>query len=112
MFSLYGQFYKQTDGMAVVSAFFHDSGFYMENCVKMPLEQVTHKPVCWFCYIVDNFLILPHRADELESFLDHLTGVHQPIPFTMETLIPVYAGAWKAHRATKFTESLLTLIAT
>jgi len=45
--------------------------------------------------MVDNFVILPHRPERLERFLDHPIGVHQTIQFTMEALI--YAGAWKAH---------------
>lgn len=95
MFSLCGQFYEQTDGMAVVSQLSSmNAGFYIEDCVEMALKQVNHKPVCWFCYMVDNFVIPPHRAERLERFLDHSTGVHQTIQFTMET---VYAGAWKVH---------------
>ena len=111
MFSLYGQFYEQTDGMAVVSQISSMSvGSYMEDCVEMTLEQVTHKPLCWFCYIVDNFVIPRHRPERLERFLDHATGVHHTIQFTMETLI--YAGTWKAYRATRFTENVLILTST
>jgi hypothetical protein len=73
----------------------------------MALEQVTHKPVCWFCYVVDNFVISPQRPEKLERFLDHSTGVHQTIHFTMEILI--CTGPWMAHRATRFTENLLIL---
>jgi hypothetical protein len=111
MFSLYGQFYEQTDGMAVISPLSYMSeGFYIEDCVEMALEQVTQKLVCWFCYMVDKFVIPPHRPERLERFLDHSTGVHQTIQFTMETLI--YAGAWKAYRATRFTENVLILTST
>jgi len=40
MFSLYGQFYEQTDGMAAVSQFSSMSaGFYMGDYVEMALEQ-------------------------------------------------------------------------
>jgi hypothetical protein len=40
MFSLYGQFYEQTDGMAVVLQLSSVSaGFYMEDCMEMALEQ-------------------------------------------------------------------------
>jgi hypothetical protein len=82
--------------MAVVSQLSSMSaGFYLEECVEMALEQVTHKPVCWFCYMVDKFVVPPHRPERLERFLDHSSGVHQTIQFTIETLI--YAGAWKAH---------------
>jgi hypothetical protein len=111
MFSLYGQFYEQTDGMAVVSQISSmNAGFFMEDCVEMALEQVTHKSLCWFCYMVDNFVIPPHRPERLERFLDRVTGVHQTFQFTMEIL--VYAGAWKAHRATSFTENILILTLT
>ena len=86
MFSLYGQFYEQTDGMAVISQLSSMSaGSYMEDCVEMALEQVTHKLACWFCYMIDNFLIPRHRPERLERFSDHSAGVHQTI--TMETVI-------------------------
>ena len=82
MFSLYGQFYEQTDGMAVISQLSSMSaGSYMEECVEMALEQVTHKLACWFCYMVDNFVIPPHKPERLERFLDHSTGVHQTVQF-------------------------------
>jgi cytosine/uracil/thiamine/allantoin permease len=72
MFSLYGQFYEQTDGMAVILQLSSMSeGLCMEDCVEMALEQVTHKLVCWFCYMVDNFMIPLHRPESLEKFLDH-----------------------------------------
>jgi hypothetical protein len=60
--------------------------------------------------MVENFVIPPHRPETLEKFLDHSTGVHQTIQFAMETLI--YAGAWKAHQATSFTENILILTST
>jgi hypothetical protein len=111
MFSLYGQFYEQTDGMAVISQLSSMSaGSYMEDCVEMALKQVTHKLVCWFCYMVDNFVIPPYTPEKLERFLDHSTGVYQTIQFTMETL--VNAGAWMAYRATRFTENVLILTST
>jgi hypothetical protein len=40
MFSLYGQFYEQTDRMAAVLQFSSMSaGFYLEDCMEMALEQ-------------------------------------------------------------------------
>jgi hypothetical protein len=60
--------------------------------------------------MVDNFVIPPHRPERLERFLDHSTGVRQTIQSTMETLI--YAGAWKTHQATSFTENILILTST
>jgi hypothetical protein len=57
----------------------------MEDFEWMALDRVPHKPLCWFRYVDDTFVIWPHGPDRLRDFLDHLNSVHQNIQFTMET---------------------------
>jgi hypothetical protein len=57
---------------------------YMEDFEKNAIEQATHKPVCWFRYVDDTFVIWPHGQDKLEDFLNHLIGLHNNIQFTIE----------------------------
>jgi hypothetical protein len=44
-----GQFYEQTDGVAMGSPLSPViANFFMEDFEKNAIEQATHKPVCWF----------------------------------------------------------------
>jgi hypothetical protein len=61
------------------------ANFYMEDFEEMVLDRTPHKPLCWFRYVDDTFVIWPHGPDRLKDFLDHLNGIHQNIQFTMET---------------------------
>jgi hypothetical protein len=48
-FCFVGQFYEQTDGVAMGPPLFPViANFFMEDFEKKVLEQVTYKPVCWF----------------------------------------------------------------
>jgi hypothetical protein len=85
-FSFGGQFYEQTDGVAIGSSISPViSNFLMDDFEERALKQATHKPLCWFCYVDDTFVIWPHRPEKLEGFLGHLNGLHRNIQFTMET---------------------------
>jgi hypothetical protein len=61
------------------------ANYFMEYFEEMALEMATHKPLCWFRYIDDTFIIWPHGPGKLAEFLDHLNRVHENIKFTMET---------------------------
>jgi len=81
-----GQFYEQLDGVAMGSPLSPVTvNFFMEDFVKKAIEQATHKPVCWFRYVDDTFVIWPHGQEKLREFLNHLSGPHNKIQFTMET---------------------------
>jgi hypothetical protein len=81
-----GQYYEQTDGVAMGSPLSPvTANFYMEDFEKKAIEQATHKPVCWYRYVDDTFVIWPHGQDKLQEFLNHLNGLHKKIQFTMET---------------------------
>jgi len=56
----------------------------MEDFEKKAVEQATHKPVCWFRYVDDTFIIWPSGQEKLTEFLNHLNRFHNKIQFTME----------------------------
>jgi hypothetical protein len=57
------------------------ANFYMEDFEERALDSAPHKPICWFRYVDDTFVIWPHGPDKLKGFLDHLNSIH----ITMET---------------------------
>jgi hypothetical protein len=58
--------------------------FFMEDFEKKAVEQATHKPAHWYRYVDDTFVIWPHGQEKLTEFLNHLSGLHNNIQFTME----------------------------
>jgi hypothetical protein len=84
-FCFYGQYYEQTDGVAMGSPLSPVIAiFYMENFEKKALDLAAHKPVCWYRYVDDTFVIWPHGQTKLLEFLDHINGLHKNIRFTIE----------------------------
>jgi hypothetical protein len=80
-----GQFYEQTDGVAMGSPLSPIiANFFMEDFEKNATEQATHKPACWFRYVDDTFVIWPKKKKKLKNFLNHLNGLHNNIQFTMK----------------------------
>ena len=80
-----GQFYEQMDGVAMGSPLSPVIvNFFMEDFERKAIEQAMHKPVCWFRYVDDTFVIWPHGQEKLTEFLNHLSGLHNKIQFTME----------------------------
>jgi hypothetical protein len=61
-----------------------NGNFFMEDFEKKSIEQATRKPVCWFRYVDNTFLIWPHGQEKLTEFLNHLNRLHNKIQFTME----------------------------
>jgi hypothetical protein len=59
--------------------------FFMENVEEMDLEGATHKPLCWFRYVDDMFVIWHHGPGQLSEFPDHLSSIHENIHLNMET---------------------------
>ena len=56
--SVGGQFYEQTDGVAMGSPpSTVIMNFLMEDFEERVLEQTTRKPLCWFRYVDGNFVI-------------------------------------------------------
>jgi hypothetical protein len=79
------QFYEQTDGVAMGSPLSPViTDFFMEESEKKAIEQTVLKPVCWFRYVDDTFVIWTHGQEILTEFLNHLNRLHNNIQFTME----------------------------
>jgi hypothetical protein len=51
----------------------------MEDFEKTAIEQAAHKPICWFRYVDDTFLIWPHGQEKLTEYLKHPHGLHNNI---------------------------------
>jgi len=80
-----GQFYEQTDGVAMGSPLSPViTEFFVEDFEKKATEQAAHKPVCWFRYVDDTFIIWPHGQEKLAEFQNHLTGLFNKKQFTVE----------------------------
>jgi retron-type reverse transcriptase len=57
-FCVEGQFYEQTDGVAVGSPLSPViANIYIENFEIKAIETATHKPACWYRYVDDTFVI-------------------------------------------------------
>jgi len=84
-FCMDGQFYEQTDGVAMGSPLSPViANFYMEDFEMKAIEKATNKPDCWYRYVDDTFVIWSHGKEKLMDFLKHLNGIHNNIQFTME----------------------------
>jgi len=80
-----GQFYEQTDGVAMGSPLSPViANFYMEDFDMKAIKKATHKPVYWYRYVDNTFVIWPHGQEKLTDFLNHLNGIHNNIQFNME----------------------------
>lgn len=58
---------------------------FVEDFEETVLAEATHKPLCWFHYVDDTFVIWPQGTEKPERFLDHLKGIHRNIRFTVDT---------------------------
>jgi hypothetical protein len=80
-FTSNGQFYGQTDGVAMGSLLSPVTvSFYTEDYEREVLPSAPLKPRCWFCYVDNTFVIWPHGQETLKDFLHHLNSFHQSIP--------------------------------
>jgi len=57
---------------------------FMEDFEKKAIEHAMHKPVCWFRYVDDTFVIWSHGQEKLTEFLNHRNGLHKKMEFTKE----------------------------
>ncbi|GJQ77972.1 hypothetical protein Trydic_g2333 [Trypoxylus dichotomus] len=56
----------------------------MEFLESKALVTAVRKPLCWYRYVDDTFVVWPHGADTLSEFLQHLKSFHPRIQFTMK----------------------------
>jgi hypothetical protein len=47
------------------------------------LEAATLKPLCWFHYMDDMFIMSPHSPGKLIDFHDQVNSVHENVQFTV-----------------------------
>jgi len=60
---------QTTDGVAMGSPLSPViANFFMEDFEKKTIEQATHKPVYWFRYVDDTFVIWPHGQETWQNF--------------------------------------------
>jgi hypothetical protein len=50
------------------------ANFFMDHFEEMALDGATHKPLSWFRYVDDTFVIWPHGPKQADEFLDHLNS--------------------------------------
>jgi hypothetical protein len=67
------------------------ANFFMEDLEKKAIEQATHKPVCWFRYVDDTFVIWTHGQEKQTGFLNHLNRLHKK-----------YSLQWKKKKKVTF----------
>jgi hypothetical protein len=80
-----GTFYEQKDGVAMGGPLSPVvANFFMEWFEKTALERALKKPMHWFRYVDDTFVVWQHGLDSLHEFLNHLNSLHPRIKFTME----------------------------
>ncbi|GJQ78415.1 hypothetical protein Trydic_g22237 [Trypoxylus dichotomus] len=78
-------YYEQLDGVALGSPLTPViANFYMEFLESRALDTAAQKPLCWYRYVDDTFVVWLHGTDALGEFLQHLNSVHPGIQFTME----------------------------
>jgi hypothetical protein len=56
----------------------------MEDLEERALAQANYKPLCWFRYVDDVFVIWPYGTENLERVRDHLNVLRRNLQFTME----------------------------
>jgi retron-type reverse transcriptase len=94
-FSFSGQFYEQTDGVAISSPVSPViANFYLEDYKNAALEWALPKPRCLFHYMDDTFVIRPHRPNKQKDFLHYPNSIHHFIQFTMETQSGGHLSSW------------------
>ncbi|XP_072037195.1 uncharacterized protein [Amphiura filiformis] len=84
-FKWQGKFYEQKEGQAMCSPLSPiTSNIVMEHFETKALDTYPLKPVAWFRFVDDTFVVWRHGKDELVKFLNHLNNQHKCIQLTME----------------------------
>ena len=60
------------------------ANFSMEDNEERALAQAAHKPLSWFRYVDDTFVIWPLDSEKLKRFFDRLNGLHRHTQFTVD----------------------------
>ncbi|XP_072019690.1 uncharacterized protein [Amphiura filiformis] len=77
-FKWQGKFYEQKEGQSVGSPLSPiTSNIFMEHFETKALDTYLLKPVAWFRFVDDTFVVWRHGKDELVKFLSHLNNQHK-----------------------------------
>ena len=60
------------------------ANIFMGVLENIALDKATHKPLVWWRFIDDIFMIWTHGQDKLTDFTDTLNNTHPTIKFTTE----------------------------
>ena len=85
-FEFDGQFFLQKHGTAMGTRMAPSyANLFMGSLEATALENAPYKPLVWWRFIDDNFLIWTHGQDKLTDFITTLNHIHPTIKFTNET---------------------------
>jgi hypothetical protein len=80
-----GSFYNQREGIAmglplapVIGSFY--VGFFELQAISLAAK----KPAHWYRHMDNTFVLWTYGKEELQEFLQHLSGIHPNIKFTVE----------------------------
>jgi hypothetical protein len=94
-FTFNGQFYGQTDGVAMGSPFSPViANFYTDNYGKAALESAPLNPHCLFHYVDNIFVIWPHGPNKLKDFLHHLNSIPNQFSSPWKPKVNVNCHSW------------------
>jgi hypothetical protein len=49
----------------------------------------NYKPICWFHYVDNMFIVWPHGPENLDNSHSYLNNIYPNIRFTMETELDI-----------------------
>ena len=85
-FDFNGKHYLQVGGTAMGTRLAPTyANLFMSDFEEKHVYQYHKQPLVWLRFIDNIFFIWPHGQGELDSFINHLNGVHETIKFTAET---------------------------
>ena len=84
-FEFNGNFFLQKHGTAMGTRMAPPyANIFMGVLETNALDKATHKPLVWWRFIDDIFMIWTHGQDKLTDFIDTLNNTHPTIKFTTE----------------------------
>ena len=80
-----GEIYKQIQGTAIGTKMAPSYAIlFMAHLEEQILESSLYKPLVWWRYIDDIFLLWEHGEESLKLFLEHINNLHPTIKFTAD----------------------------
>ena len=80
-----GTYFRQNQGTAIGTKMAPSYAIlFMSHLENLILESSMYKPLVWWRYIDDIFLLWQHGEENLKRFLEHLNNFHPTIKFTAD----------------------------